>query len=163
MRISRGGNSSINNKSWRHLLLQGLRLADWKIALILFISVHIQNNNYSYLENNVWFKIDELFLFRHIHQHNGKYISLSQLETARSLSNYFEAPQSRIAWHFIILWIFFVLEMWSENNALWLESIYLYIDRHVPYIFTLISPLTYCLCVRKHRPCIGNKNRARTF
>ena len=73
---------------------------------------------------------------------------MSQLETARSHSNYFEAPQTRIAWHFIILWIFFVLEIWSENKALWLKSIYLYIDRHVPYIFILISPLTYCLSVR---------------
>ena len=94
--------------------------------------------------------VDELLLFRHFHQHIGEYISLSLRESARSYSNMFEAPKTRIVCELDYFVHLFCFRNERENKALWLESIYLYIDRHIPYIFTLISHLIYYLSVRQH-------------
>ena len=88
---------------------------------------------------------------------------VNMLKYARSGSNIFEAPQTRIACLFYYLMDIFCFRNESENKGLWPESIYLYIDSHVPYIFTLISHCIYCVCVREHLPWSGNGNRTRTI
>ena len=50
--------------------------------------------------------------------------------------------------YFIYLMDIFCFRNESENTGLWPESIYLYIDRHIPYIFILISHLIYYSSVR---------------
>ena len=88
---------------------------------------------------------------------------VNMLKYARSGSNIFEAPQTRIDCLMYYLMDIFYFRNEGENPALCLESIDLYIDTHIPYIFTWISHCIYCLCVWQHRTWSGNGNLARTI